>query len=243
MIKQTILAASLGLLSAGNAMAFTNGDFSAGLTGWDVLGDVAVNFGSVVMTNASATYEDDFPQAAGTYNISGNEPGLAGGDVEAFAGLSVGDLDIDFNNNSTIDIEEYATEGSVLKQTISVSASDMLSFKWNFYTNEGPNADFAFVAIDGVIVLASTSDAVIPSVPFDWTTNAHTFSHTFATAGTYTISVGVVDVGDYAVSSALYVDNFDIAAAPVPEPRDWMLMLAGLGLVGLMVERAKRRPI
>lgn len=33
------------------------------------------------------------------------------------------------------------------------------------------------------------------------------------------------------------------ATAPVPEPKDWMLMLAGLGLVGLMVERAKRRPI
>lgn len=31
--------------------------------------------------------------------------------------------------------------------------------------------------------------------------------------------------------------------APVPEPRDWMLMLAGLGLVGVMVERAKRRSI
>jgi hypothetical protein len=32
-------------------------------------------------------------------------------------------------------------------------------------------------------------------------------------------------------------------SAPVPEPRDWTLMLAGLGLVGLMVKRVKRRPI
>lgn len=30
--------------------------------------------------------------------------------------------------------------------------------------------------------------------------------------------------------------------APVPEPRDWMLMLAGIGLVGMMVGRAKNRP-
>lgn len=32
-----------------------------------------------------------------------------------------------------------------------------------------------------------------------------------------------------------------LAAAPIPEPRDWMLMLSGLGLVGLMVGRHKRR--
>ena len=32
-----------------------------------------------------------------------------------------------------------------------------------------------------------------------------------------------------------------LAAAPVPEPRDWMLMLAGLGLIGMMVGRSRRR--
>ena len=32
-------------------------------------------------------------------------------------------------------------------------------------------------------------------------------------------------------------------AAAVPEPRDWLLMLAGIGLVGVMVERTKRRRI
>ena len=31
--------------------------------------------------------------------------------------------------------------------------------------------------------------------------------------------------------------------APVPEPRSWMLILAGVGLVGMMVERSKRRRI
>jgi len=33
-----------------------------------------------------------------------------------------------------------------------------------------------------------------------------------------------------------------LAAAPVPEPQTWLTLLAGLGLVGLMVERIKRRP-
>lgn len=30
-------------------------------------------------------------------------------------------------------------------------------------------------------------------------------------------------------------------AVPVPEPKGWLLMLAGVGMVGLMIERAKRR--
>jgi hypothetical protein len=34
-----------------------------------------------------------------------------------------------------------------------------------------------------------------------------------------------------------------LSAATVPEPRGWMLMLAGIGLVGVMVERVKRRPV
>lgn len=34
-----------------------------------------------------------------------------------------------------------------------------------------------------------------------------------------------------------------LSATPVPEPKDWLLMLAGIGLVGMMVERAKRRPV
>jgi PEP-CTERM motif-containing protein len=33
-----------------------------------------------------------------------------------------------------------------------------------------------------------------------------------------------------------------LAAAPVPEPQTWLTLLAGLGLVGMMVERVKRRP-
>lgn len=32
-----------------------------------------------------------------------------------------------------------------------------------------------------------------------------------------------------------------LAAAPVPEPKDWMLMLAGIGLIGMMVGRGRHR--
>ncbi len=32
-----------------------------------------------------------------------------------------------------------------------------------------------------------------------------------------------------------------LSAQPIPEPKQWMLMLAGAGLIGLMVERVKHR--
>ena len=35
----------------------------------------------------------------------------------------------------------------------------------------------------------------------------------------------------------------NVIYAPVPEPRDWLLILAGLGLVGVMVERTRRRVV
>lgn len=35
----------------------------------------------------------------------------------------------------------------------------------------------------------------------------------------------------------------NVIYTPVPEPRDWLMLLAGLGLVGVMVERVKRRRI
>ena len=50
--------------------------------------------------------------------------------------------------------------------------------------------------------------------------------------------------GSYDASDAFFAyDNGagNVVYAPVPEPREWMLMLAGLGLVGVMVERSKRR--
>ena len=76
--------------------AVINGDFSAGLTGWDSLGDVAVSAGEARLSTASLDV-DDFPAAAGAFNQSGNAAAPVGqpGGVETFAGLPLGQLDPD----------------------------------------------------------------------------------------------------------------------------------------------------
>lgn len=222
-LKASLIAATVGLMFTSSAMAaITNGGFSGNsLAGWNTLGDVTTQSGGAFLTTASL-FDDDFPEEAGTFNASGiSAYDIASGGFEAFAGLNAGDLDT----------PDFAFEGSLLTQTISINAGDTLSFNWNFFTNEGVAPDYAFVAINGVIsVLAPAQSALIPSVPYDFSTGASVFSQTFSAASSVTLAFGVVDLSDYGVTSALWLDNVALTAA-VPEPETYAMLLAGLGFI------------
>ena len=59
------------------------------LSGWTTMGDVQVSALSASLTTASLIYEDDFPAAAGAYNLSGvgaADVGIPAG-LEEFVGL------------------------------------------------------------------------------------------------------------------------------------------------------------
>jgi Ca2+-binding RTX toxin-like protein len=121
--------------------------------------------------------------------------------------------------------------GSALKlNPITVQAGDVVSFNWDFLTNEGtPNPfanDFAFFSITRsalvfdtsalVFELADTNSAfVLSPTPFNEETGYQTFEYKFTTAGTYTVAVGTVSVGDInqvndPTESGLLVDNLNI---------------------------------
>ena len=223
-LKAGLIATTMGLLFAGNAMAaVTNGGFAGNsLTGWSTLGDVTTASGGAFLTTASLL-DDDFPEDAATFNASGTSAyNIGSGGFEAFAGLNAGDLDS----------PDFAYEGSLLKQTFNVNAGDTLSFNWNMFTNEGAaGADYAFVAINGALTtLANASNASLASVPYSFSTGASLFSQTFASASSVTLAFGVVDLGDEGVTSALWLDNVALTAA-VPEPETYAMLLAGLGFI------------
>ena len=206
------IALLLGTLIANPAAAAViNGDFAAGLTGWDSLGDVAVSAGAARLSTASLDV-DDFPAAAGAFNLSGNAAAPVGqpGGVEEFAGLALGQLDPDPLNGS------WAFEGSALRQTLAVRAGDTLSFDWGLGSNEDPLIgmnDYAFVVIGGVLTVL---DDVFTGL------GSGRFTHTFATAGSVDLVFGVVDTGDYVGSSWLSIDNAQLAPpAPCPNPAPW----------------------
>lgn len=174
----------------------------ANLTAWAATGDVQVSSLTASLTTASLIYEDDFPAAAGAYNLSGvgtAEVGIPAG-LEEFVGLQIGNLDPDPVNGV------MAREGSALKHTIQVQAGDTLSFDWAFSTLEGlptDHNDYAFMVIDDVLTLLG--DVASAST-------GGRFSQTFSAAGTAQIAFGIVDVLDYGVTSRLDIGALALSA-------------------------------
>ena len=161
----------------------------------------------------------------------------AQGALEAFIGINSGNLD----NGSGFG----AQDGSAINQTFSAAAGATISFNWNFLTNEtaGGNNDYAFVIIDRVssslpTILADVTNAITPTSPFSFQTTFNTFTSAPLTAGTHTISFGVVDIDDTTGNSGLLVDNFTVTAVPFE-----FSPAAGLLALGVLfgVDRLRRK--
>lgn len=237
--RKPTLAILLAAAAVGSqAQALGNGDFAAGLAGWQVLGDASVQAGDtgreLWLSSASLLSEDDFPRPASAMNRSGvaaAEVGVPGG-VESFAGLALGALD-------DVDAGLAAYEGSAARQTFSASAGDRLSFRWNFATNDAALPDYAFVAIDGRLTrLGGVAESIWPGRDGHLSeTGPQAFSISFASSGSHTLAFGVVDVGDYSLTSTLAIG--DVLVTPVPEAPALLLWLAGLGM-GLRLVRRQR---
>lgn len=110
-------------------------------------------------------------------------------------------------------------EGSAIKTTVTVKAGDILSFDWNFFTDDFRAInynDFAFFTVSqiGSQKLADTFSMfpsnLTNSTNFQNQTGFSTYTYTFSQAGTYNLGFGVVDVGDGAFDSGLLIDNVAI---------------------------------
>ncbi|MBE9213826.1 pre-peptidase C-terminal domain-containing protein [Plectonema cf. radiosum LEGE 06105] len=180
-----------------------NGGFETGdFTAWGTIGDASIQtaeFGAVPT-------QGDFQAllTTGVGSVSDNT-------LESFLGLNSGDIDSIGNGD--------ATEGSALQKTITVEAGDVLSFDFNFLTNEGTPTffnDFAFVFITSNTLseLADTNSffELSPTV-FSEETDYDNFTFEFSAGGTYTVGIGVVDLQDTVVDSGLLVDDFKIVSA------------------------------
>lgn len=239
-LKQLPLAIAGWALSCSAQAALLNGSFESGLAGWSAIGDaaaigalgpVAVPDGAsqLVLTTASMLFADD---PAGNFNVSGHEPELAGGALEVFAGLAAGALDPD----SSSGLQAY--EGSAVRQAFAAAAGQTLSFRFDFLSNDPQAGDFAFVVIDGLqFRLGDLSGAGASAGAWSWQSGYASFSHRFASDGMHLLAFGVVDVGDFAASSALLIDLVQISA--VPEADAAMLLGTGLGLIAW--QRRRRR--
>ena len=171
------------------------------------LGDVVISGGTATITTAGP-----------------GEGPLSGTDA-----LWIDDLELGLALPSySLGMDAY--EGSAFTKSGSAIAGSTFSFNWTLQTDafDAGYADRAFAVINGnVFTVASVAAGTL----------AGTFSHTFATSGLYSVSVGVVDVNDVTGNSRLSVSNMNVTA--VPEPETYALMLAGLGLMGAITRKRR----
>ena len=210
--------------------------FESGLDSWEVLGDVSTvdgSFGEAPSSGNAQAILTTRDTAGGRHSDT---------DIAAFLGLQGSTLDATHGTN--------VTAGSALRHETTVEAGAVLTFDYNFLTQEFTSIynsfnDLAFFTIVGegieeTHILADThSDGFSPSgaFPYQESTGYRQFEHTFETGGTYTIGFGVSDVLDSVVDSALLLDSIQLTTpiAPNRAPIAEDATLAGVEDVPLSV--------
>ena len=155
--------------------------------------------------------------AAAAFTVDGR---VLVSDLQTFLGVSLG-LD--------------AISGSAVKTEITVEVGDVLSFDYNFLTDE-PEAstsnDFAFAVVDGQLIsLADTNSALAASpTAYSLETGFDSFSSVpFASAGIVGIAFGVVNVEDDDDQSAVLIDEVRLNGVLVSGFEGNQSMTAGAG--------------
>lgn len=238
----TLCIVWLTLLGSSSSAAIVNGGFedAPAFNGWQRVGLTSIQTSGFGINPTQPTQQ--------ALIRTGNNPpantGVSLADMATFLTVTQAEL---------IAIAPGANQnGSAIKQTISVSAGDELTFDWNFVTSEGAGnpQDPAFFSVKhtnsgatDVFFLADPSDAdpsnggtvfVNPEFARQTTYNG-SGPYQFALDGDYVLGFGVLNLDDRFGSSGLLIDNVVLKAVPEPTA------LAGLGLLGLSLTMRRRR--
>ncbi len=214
-----------------------NGSFENGLNDWSILG-------------AATIKNSDFgtPPSDGESNalILNDLVAVRDDEIEEFLGLSLGSL----GNLSG----SFPFEGSAIKQTFLANAGDVLTFDFNFLTDEfTPDDlfnDFSFVSFVSDLLdnpfldlLADTfSNFVDSNTVLFSETGYQSFSYVIPETGSYTLGFGVADANDPSVVSGLLVDNVTLtASASTPEPTTTIgLFATAFGAFSFLKKRQRK---
>jgi hypothetical protein len=244
-LGMTLGAMVLGMavIQPARAATIVNGGFEAtpDFLGFQTIGNTSVqgsDFHAPTEGSAQAFLFNGTAADPGSTGATTNIPSL-----DAFFNLSPGSLEA-----------SNIKSGSGIKQSFTGTAGEKISFDYNFGTNEGPRADFAFYTLTlpgsgtGANPLANPGSTLVPTSTLDGIngylnkeTGYKTLTFTLPSTGLYTLGFGVVNAIDTSVSSGLLVDNITSGAgSSVPLPAGMYLMPLGLAVAGLYSAKLRR---
>ncbi len=220
-------ALMVGLASPGVASVINGGFETGDLTGWELRGFASVITGAYGTGPTEGSYQALLQSGNGVSNTS---TAISIGAIESFLGLPADSIQelVPYNP-----IANNVKEGSAIKQEFIGKAGHVLSFDWNFLTNEAtpfnppyPYNDFGAWSLYDQNTGALLADTFYPdydlsSTSFKEETGFHTQVSLPLTDGhSYTLGFVVADADDILVDSALVVDNIMVYPDPSGIPED-----------------------
>ncbi|MCA2574950.1 MAG: PEP-CTERM sorting domain-containing protein, partial [Microcystis sp. M41BS1] len=139
--------------------AIVNGSFETGnFSDWNTTGQTSVETSSFKVTPANGSYQAVLQTCVFVGACDDNQPLTNASNLESFLSLSSNQLS-----------NLFVTEGSAIKQTITANAGDILSFSWNFLTDEDAAdvdyRDFAFFTLNNTLYSLADTQSSFPINP------------------------------------------------------------------------------
>ncbi|MEQ9487806.1 MAG: VPLPA-CTERM sorting domain-containing protein [Alphaproteobacteria bacterium] len=237
-----------GLFSsvAAQAATLSNGGFEGSLSPWTHIG-IVTNPGTETLQggfgdNLSPTEGDNQAVLLGNGNGVG---AVSFTDTKNFL-LSDSTL-IDASLPGTLNSFELLFDsGAAIKQDfVNVVAGETVFFDFALSTQEvsfgafgpsNPAPDAAFLFVDGKFIQIAVATEVTPPTLLlnqEVSDGYAAFQYTFQNSGPQTIGLVMFDIANSQGNTRLFVDNFQIAAIPLPAALPlFVAALAGLGWIG-----------
>ena len=227
------------MISASAEAAILNAGFENSFNNWTTVGNVSIDNGAIGITPPFGSSQALLTTGTGAAP-AGTIPTL-----ETALGLAPGELDA----NPLF----QAFEGSAVVQEITVAAGETISFNYNFLTDDTNSSpfpgfpsfprDYAFVVLDGTVTSLANTDSSLntSSTSFAQETGYQSYTSDPLAAGTYTLGIGVVDIQDNAVDSALLIDapqDDEPVTTPEPAFSAGILLLLTLATSSLLKRKA-----
>ena len=225
----SLIGANVGVSDPSYAQVINGGFETGSFTGYQRIGVTSIETAAFGSGPSEGNFQALITNAEGSVSTS---------NVEAFLGLTPGSLQ-----------NRDAAGGSAIKQTFTAEAGNVLTFNFNFLTNEtAPPAlnDIPFVTLNGSVTeltnaFSTSSPSFTPLTNFEAETGFQSFSLTVPTTGTFTLGFGVTDIDDPIVDSGLLVEN--ITLQPIPEPSSIFGLLTFSAFIAAAMLKPKRRRI